>query len=654
MSKNFTCCLFMLIFLTAGSSLVAQNTALSLNSGTSDHATTLPNTRPIGGFGNAFTMEMWVYIPSSPAQSGIRYIASQGSSGVTTGIAYDGSTQKFYMGDLWDSAEKITVPLDQWNHISLVADLGQGNAWFYLNGKAVDSIVDNSYYVLSGSGTQLQLGTDPDSTSFLTGKIDQFRVWETMRTASQVKTGMYTPVDSATAGLDVDYLFDANPGVTHNSGALGNVDLTLVGSATTANSPVQPGNNGLKFSSAAVSQVTAPAIPAFGSLTTGTLEAWVNPNTVNGTIFAIRDASNARFSLHLNNTSGAAVFDYVGLYNNVNGFGSVTNASGTPQGFPAGTWTHLAFVTAPGASGDTTGVFVNGNYLGNIGFGYNTGAPGTLPLTIGGNGNNGELFDGSIDEVRIWNVARTPAQIQAAMSSTLTGNEPGLVALYSFDQGIADGDNTGLKVAVDNAPQTNNGTLSNFALTTSSASNFTLHTLVPLPLTLLQFTVTKQNNTALLQWQTGQEENTNDFIIERSGDGKTFTDIGSVAAAGTSHVKLNYYFTDGDPLEGINYYRLRERDLDGKATYSPVRSLAFTKAGNNLIWYTQPGSAAVEIRLQNGSNELYTISNTSGSTVRTGRLSSGVTNLSQVPAGVYIVKVITNAGNTLTTKVLVK
>ena len=49
----------------------------------------------------------------------------------------------------------------------------------------------------------------------------------------------------------------------------------------------------------------------------------------------------------------------------------------------------------------------------------------------------GEYFHGDIDEIRIWNVARSPEQIRAAMSGRLSGREPGLVGYWAFDDGTA-------------------------------------------------------------------------------------------------------------------------------------------------------------------------------------------------------------------------
>jgi hypothetical protein len=49
----------------------------------------------------------------------------------------------------------------------------------------------------------------------------------------------------------------------------------------------------------------------------------------------------------------------------------------------------------------------------------------------------GEYFQGDLDEIRIWNVARSPEDIQAARNKRLTGKEPGLVAYWTFDDGTA-------------------------------------------------------------------------------------------------------------------------------------------------------------------------------------------------------------------------
>lgn len=91
-----------------------------------------------------------------------------------------------------------------------------------------------------------------------------------------------------------------------------------------------------------------------------------------------------------------------------------------------------------------------------------------------------------------------------------------------------------------------------------------------LPLNLIDFSVSLQNEETILTWQTSQEINTTHFIIERSGDGETFSPTGKVDAAGNSPLAKDYSFTDTNPLHGINYYRLKIVDKDGTFTYSKV------------------------------------------------------------------------------------
>ncbi len=89
-----------------------------------------------------------------------------------------------------------------------------------------------------------------------------------------------------------------------------------------------------------------------------------------------------------------------------------------------------------------------------------------------------------------------------------------------------------------------------------------------LPLQLLAFTAIKDRQNNLLQWQTSDEINLDKFEIERSGNGKDFKSIGSVKAG------LNKYdFADKEAFKGLNYYRLKMINRDGRSEYSPVEML---------------------------------------------------------------------------------
>jgi hypothetical protein len=98
----------------------------------------------------------------------------------------------------------------------------------------------------------------------------------------------------------------------------------------------------------------------------------------------------------------------------------------------------------------------------------------------------------------------------------------------------------------------------------------------PLPMLLGLYTATKNNATALLQWTTIQEINTSEFILERSTDGLNYAAIGSVPASGNTSTITKYQYTDKQMATGINYYRIKTMDKDGKYLLSPVRTVNYS------------------------------------------------------------------------------
>ena len=108
------------------------------------------------------------------------------------------------------------------------------------------------------------------------------------------------------------------------------------------------------------------------------------------------------------------------------------------------------------------------------------------PVLIGGNSSfpiPSYAWNGRIDEVRIWNVARSHAEILATLWTSLNGDEAGLVAYFQFDEGVAGGDNS--NPPVDTLPDLtangNNGVLHNFALTGDTSNWVPEQRAPPLP-----------------------------------------------------------------------------------------------------------------------------------------------------------------------------
>jgi hypothetical protein len=137
-----------------------------------------------------------------------------------------------------------------------------------------------------------------------------------------------------------------------------------------------------------------------------------------------------------------------------------------PAIIPVNTWIHAA-VTYDAAT-TTMKLYKNGILVAT-----NTA---TLPFIsensfIGSHQGGNSLFNGNIDEVRIWNSAQSAADIQRRMNCELQGNESGLIAYYKFNQGTSAGNNTGFTTLTDATAGANNGTLTNFALS-GIASNW--------------------------------------------------------------------------------------------------------------------------------------------------------------------------------------
>lgn len=107
----------------------------------------------------------------------------------------------------------------------------------------------------------------------------------------------------------------------------------------------------------------------------------------------------------------------------------------------------------------------------------------------------------------------------------------------------------------------------------TNAFAFTKATVVPVK--LLNFFAKAVNKTSLLNWQTVTESNNDRFEIERSTDGISFIKIGSVKGAGNSNILQHYSFTDNNPVKGINFYRLRQVDLDAGFVFSETRRVDF-------------------------------------------------------------------------------
>jgi Secretion system C-terminal sorting domain/Leucine Rich repeats (2 copies) len=156
-----------------------------------------------------------------------------------------------------------------------------------------------------------------------------------------------------------------------------------------------------------------------------------------------------------------------------------------------------------------------------------------------------------------------------------------------------------------------------------------------LPVALLNFTVHPLSKTVTINWQTASEKDAGYFNIERSQAGKIFTKIGQVKAIGQSIAVLNYTFTDEKPTNGVNYYRLRQVDKEGKEVVSNTVS-ATIQSETTLKTYPNPVSTVLIIETDNTGD--YQIINLLGQVLMHGKTTNRI-NVSALPQGTYILKI---------------
>jgi hypothetical protein len=192
-----------------------------------------------------------------------------------------------------------------------------------------------------------------------------------------------------------------------------------------------------------------------------TVEAWIKPYfTSTQKVIAswgTMSPNGTRFTFNL--TGGTLRIEIGGQ-----GFNGSTFIADT-------TWHHVAVVYDPSATLKFK-LYVDGALDGEANLStYIMNTSSTGPMVIGTRTDLINNFQGWIDEVRVWDYARSQTEISINMSNEFCGLPTGLVSYFKLNQGIANGTNTGLTTAIDQVNSLQNGTLTGFSLS-GSASNW--------------------------------------------------------------------------------------------------------------------------------------------------------------------------------------
>ena len=164
----------------------------------------------------------------------------------------------------------------------------------------------------------------------------------------------------------------------------------------------------------------------------------------------------------------------------------------------------------------------------------------------------------------------------------------------------------------------------------------------------LDFNAKKADKVVNLDWVTSTEQNSASFDVEFSREGSRWEKIGTVAAAGTSTSPRNYSMVHNKPVNGLNYYRLRQVDIDGSFKYSVVRTVKFSN-GNSITVMPNPTTDKIYINSNAGgimqSVEIFTAEGRKMQQLNNFSMGNSI-DLSNYAPAAYIVRLTDKNGNT--------
>lgn len=390
------------------------------------------STSPISSLTTNFTFSAWIYLTKGSTWQGVY------QSGTATHfwrINIDANNKLDFTKDsVADYASSSTVPLNQWVHVAVVKSGDSGaNVTFYING--VRSGTASVSTVVAPSGTAY-IGSQNGASAVFNGDIDEPKIYNYARSQNQIQADYLGGLKGSNAVLGaatdqnlsnglVGYWKMDEPSWTNDCSTKSVIDSSGNGKngKSCPNSTGPTGGGVGKFGNAGVFdntndyvQVDNPGLPTQDF----TYSFWEKTTAANPQFLMAANGFGANeFWVKVN---GANSKLSVQLHND-----TAINAKGVLND---GVW-HLVTITR---SGSTVSIYQDGA-LDTTGTDGSTLSFSTCPLMIGVDvdsgctGNLGEYMNGSMDELRIYNRALSPAEVQQ-----LYNFAPGPVAYYNFNE----------------------------------------------------------------------------------------------------------------------------------------------------------------------------------------------------------------------------
>ncbi|WP_448519243.1 T9SS type A sorting domain-containing protein [Rhodoflexus sp.] len=174
-----------------------------------------------------------------------------------------------------------------------------------------------------------------------------------------------------------------------------------------------------------------------------------------------------------------------------------------------------------------------------------------------------------------------------------------------------------------------------------------------MPVELADFRGVNKGRVNLISWTTASERDNKGFGLERSPDGVVFREIAFIAGAGNSNRLQRYGYEDVLEVPQTFYYRLRQVDYDGTASYSKMIAITVNATDTRLTEIYHDGSSAeiaIRTNFDKPDNAFVTIYSLTGAVVSHQSLEIPIGNhiqrlaLPRAAKGVYVVEVRTSGG----------
>jgi len=173
-------------------------------------------------------------------------------------------------------------------------------------------------------------------------------------------------------------------------------------------------------------------------------------------------------------------------------------------------------------------------------------------------------------------------------------------------------------------------------------ANQTIHASSPLPISLVRFDALPQGDQVLLTWTSANDAGSGNYTLQRSADTRNWVDINSTDTKGSG--LNNYQFMDLKPLNGMNYYRLQNKDAAGTISYSTIIGVQSGTSAANVVLYPNPSNTG-NFRIsgiENRSDWTIRVTNSMNQELLSKALDNNEISLPVSASGLYFVRLTNN------------